>query len=112
VILSRLVEAWLLVAASWLVAAVASVRLGLPPLSPSLAAWRGAEALIVTLFGSLWFASLGSGEWWLLFLLIGGLVAGATVSAAPTRGPRATVAVVIDLLRYVLAGGILAARLG
>lgn len=31
------------------------------------------EAALVTLFGALWFASLGAGAWGLPFLLVGGL---------------------------------------
>lgn len=33
-----------------------------------------AEALLVTLLGTLWFASLGSGGWWLVFPLLGVLM--------------------------------------
>src|SRR5258705_10710619 len=37
--------------------------------------WRLAEAGVVTRFASVWFDSLGAGGWWLLFFLIGLLVA-------------------------------------
>jgi hypothetical protein len=110
--LSRLVGAWALVAGWWLLAAAVTVRLGLATWSGPLVAWRVAEALLLTLFGSLWFASLGSGEWWLLFLLVGGLVAGAA-RAERSGGPaRTALGILVDVLRYVIAGGILAARLG
>jgi hypothetical protein len=112
VTLSRLISGWLLVAAWWLVVAGAASRLGLEAFSRRLGAWRCAEALLCTLFGSLWFASLGSGEWWLLFGLIGALVAGATATARPTRATNAALRTLLDVLRYVVAGGILAARLG
>jgi hypothetical protein len=112
VIFSRLVGGWLLVAAWWLVVAGAASRIGLEALSRRVGAWRCAEALLCTLFGSLWFASLGSGEWWLLFGLIGALVAGATTAARPTPLTSALLRILVDILRYVVAGGILAARLG
>jgi hypothetical protein len=46
---------------------------GIQPLGralPSLAL----EALLLTLFAGLWFASLGSGGWVTLFIVVGGLV--------------------------------------
>ncbi len=111
--LSRLVGAWALVAGWWLLAAAVTGRLGLTTWSRPLVAWRVGEALLLTLFGSLWFASLGSGEWWLLFLLVGGLVAGAGRADQSDRGPaRTALGILVDVLRYVIAGGILAARLG
>jgi len=77
--------------------------------------WRLVEAGLLTLFASLWFDSIGSGGWWLLFLLVGAL---ATI---PTWLPphfeqlprRARVAgACADVVRYVVAGAILAWRLG
>lgn len=43
---------------------------------PVPASWRWSLgiAALITLFGSLWFASLGSGGWWLVFGLVGLLV--------------------------------------
>ncbi|HXQ29886.1 MAG TPA: hypothetical protein VN848_11550 [Gemmatimonadales bacterium] len=112
-ILSRLVAAWLLVTACWLVVDVATRRVTRREVSRHLAQWRCIEALLVTLFGSLWFASLGSGEWWVLFVLVGAMVAG-TAAATPRDGTRASkgLSAAIDAARYVVAGGILAARLG
>lgn len=56
------------------------------------------EALLVTLFGGLWFGSLGAGAWWLVFLLVGAL------REWPIRSPREAARV----LRLVGAGGLLA----
>ena len=65
------------------------------------------EALLLTLIASLWFDSLGSGGWWLLFLLIGALVTSPKLFAA--RPGLADI--VFDLARYVIAGALLAWRL-
>ncbi len=68
-----------------------------------------AEALCLTLVGSLWFSSLGHGGWVLLFALLG-LVSSAAAGAAGTgMGVRATA---LTTARYVAAGGILALLLG
>jgi len=120
----RLLLAWLPVAVWFVVARVAAARLlQLPALvlpSGVAAAARAAlpqaaEAVAVTLFAALWFDSLGSGGWWLLFALVGALVAmaprfGAPSSAAPMR--RAAALGLADTARYVVAGAILAWRLG
>ena len=116
--LGRLVLAWIPVAA-WFVIAT----LGIPRLvgSPQGTAPRGfwkwptAEAGLLTLFASLWFDSLGSGGWWLLFALVGAL---ATIpkwlpgpeQSVPNRG--LLVGACADLARYEIAGAILAWRLG
>src|SRR5438093_9295024 len=76
--------------------------------------WRLAEAALLTLIGSLWFDSLGSGGWRLLFLLIGALVAFPVwFRTGPVQMPsRALVASSLaDLTRYVIAGALLAWRL-
>jgi hypothetical protein len=77
--------------------------------------WRLVEAAIVTLFASLWFDSLGTDGWWLLFLLVGLL---ATVpnhlqnTETETRRWVTFAAVELgELARYVVAGGLLAWRL-
>jgi hypothetical protein len=84
--------------------------------------WRSAEALAVTLFASLWFDSLGHGGWWLLFSLLGLIVAFARLqdSTAAVLGTsrrawerrEAVVQTIREAFRYVLAGAILAWRLG
>jgi len=81
----------------------------------SLPKWRLVEAALLTLFASLWFDSLGSGGWWLLFALVGAL---ATIPkwlpgperSVPNRG--LLVGACADLARYEIAGAILAWRLG
>jgi hypothetical protein len=120
VTLPRLLLAWLPVAVLFAAVRWAARRwLGAPtPAGPgsAVAAVRAPalEAAGVTLFASLWFDSLGAGEWWLLFLLVGGLVAfaprlrDATSSAAPT--PRVALGLA-DVARYVAAGAVLAWRL-
>src|SRR5207302_1792163 len=56
----------------------------------ALLPWRLVEAGLLTLFASLWFDSIGSGGWWLLFLLVGAL---ATI---PTWLPPRFVPVATD----------------
>jgi hypothetical protein len=70
----------------------------------------------VTLLASLWFDSLGSGGWWLVFLLVGLVAAfplrlqGIVLAGRPWRPDLALAA--LDTARYVVAGAILAWRLG
>jgi hypothetical protein len=56
------------------------------------------EGALVTLFGALWFASLGAGAWWLPFLFVGAL------REWPIRSLRGAV----RILRVLGAGGLLA----
>jgi len=80
--------------------------------------WRSAEALVATLLASLWFDSLGHGGWWLLFLLVGLLVAlpGLQGSPAPLAGAwwgrERFVLALREVARYVGAGALLAWMLG
>lgn len=116
--LTRLLLAWIPVAVWFLVATVGITflvegpRTGLPF---PLLKWRLVEAVLLTLFGSLWFDTLGSGEWWLIFLLVGAIaaipnwLAFRPDAARPIRAPFLGAAA--DLARYVLAGAILAWRL-
>jgi len=72
------------------------------------------EAAVVTLIASLWFDSLGSGEWGLLFLLFGLLVSSPkwfppAPFAVTTRVRFAEIA--CDVARYAGAGALLAWRL-
>lgn len=104
--LPRLVLAWLPVAVWFLFVGWAVPRLRLGAQLPTRA-WIAAtlgESLVITLVASLWFDSLGSGGWWLLFALFGLLAAGL-----PSR-PGLT-AVLVTVVRYVGAGGLLAWRL-
>ncbi len=74
--------------------------------------WRSLEAAVVTLLASLWFDSLGHGGWWLLFLLLGLIVAVAHLPRRAWQRREAIVRTMRDILRYVVAGAILAWRLG
>ena len=56
------------------------------------------EAVLVTLFGALWFASLGAGAWWLPFLLVG------LLREWPLRSIRGA----LRAFRLAVTGGILA----
>ena len=106
--LGRLLLAWLPVAAWFAAIGWASHRLigiaASPPLSAAGLGWIACEALLVTLFGSLWFDSLGHGGWWVLFVLVGLLA--ARIPARP-----GFVTLVTSALRYLGAGALLAWRL-
>jgi len=104
--LTRLVLAWLPVAAwlfvtAWVVAR--SATSGRPAARDIV--WTAVEAALLTLLASLWFDSLGSNGWWLLFLLIGAL------RGVPPRPGATAFTIGSDIARYVVAGGILAWRL-
>lgn len=114
--LGRLVLAWLAVAA-WTMAVTFGLTLlvaikpvdqpGAPTVIPKpLLTWRLVEALVLTLWAALWFGSLGSGGWWLLFVLIGVVAIGPRWLSAFDRSRL--VELLADLARYVVAGAILA----
>jgi hypothetical protein len=125
VTLGRLIGAWIWVAALFLAMPPIGYRWGDP--APGAGAfvwsynrwelaWRAVEAGVVTLFASLWFDSLGAGGWWLLFLLLGLLVAfpRRLVMWQHVEPPRRThlfAHALLDVARYVAAGGLLAWRL-
>ena len=75
-----------------------------------------AESLVVTLFAALWFGSLGHGGWLLLFLLLGTLVSGAErgLRSAFLRSsePAELRLFGVGVAKYLVAGAILAWRLG
>ncbi|HXG43646.1 MAG TPA: hypothetical protein VNJ71_02695 [Gemmatimonadales bacterium] len=111
--LTRLLLAWALVAALlavWhevgrrLTHSGAPLRTALPALA--------IEALLLALFAGLWFASLGHGGWGLLFALVGALM--ELPPRLRDRGLRDLpwAAALGGIARVVLAGGILAWRLG
>jgi len=107
--LGRLLLAWVPVAiwfaaAGWAAHRVTGVTVSPAPTAGAVVA-VAFEALVVTLFASLWFDSLGHGAWWVLFGLIGLLA-----SALSTR--PAFTAVAFSVMRYCGAGAILAWRLG
>jgi hypothetical protein len=113
--LSRLLSGWVLVTV-WLLAWDLVATRG--------AAWdrraavlSAGEALLLTLLGGLWFGSLGTGEWWLVFALVGALREWPPPAepAARARGRATRPAIALRLLRTVrtvVVGGILAWRLG
>jgi len=120
VTLSRLLLAWLAAGAWFLVARWAGRRWILrdpataPPWAPGPGAARATalEAAALTLFGSLWFDSLGHGGWWLVFLFVGLLAAFAPrLGAAPPQPPLPRrpllLAGLADVARYVGAGAVL-----
>ena len=103
----RLALAWLVVAAwlgAWWLAErqLGGSRKPRKPLRRPHAWQLAGEALLLTLFGALWFGSLGAGAWWLPFVLLGLLMEWPVGSA----GGAARVG------RIVAAGGLLAWRLG
>jgi len=126
VTLERLVLAWLPVAV-WFVLATYAIPLLVAAVSKpsgqpvwvavesSLLKWRLVEAALLTLFASLWFDSLGSGGWWLLFALVGALATIPKWLPGPERAVPNRVLLVgacADLARYEIAGALLAWRLG
>lgn len=125
VTLGRLVLAWVVVAAwfglaTFVIAYIVAAVTAFPQQNSSIAVpasllkWRVIEAGLLTLIASLWFDSIGSGQWWLLFVLIGALATVAIWYVAPPADTprRALIAgAVADVTRYVIAGGLLAWRL-
>ena len=65
--LSRIVVAWLGVLALFLLAEAVSGRVLHRPGRWLHLSVQAAQALLLTLLGALWFASLGTGSWWLIF---------------------------------------------
>jgi hypothetical protein len=120
VTLGRLIGAWLPVAVLFALAPPLGYRWDLPADNRVVVwsfnrweiGWRLAEAGVVTLFASLWFDSLGSGGWWLLFLLLGLLVAFPRrlvmwqhVDALRRR--HLLIHALLDVARYIVAGALL-----
>jgi hypothetical protein len=97
--LGRILLAWVAVVL-WLIAWRWAETRGTRRRSPSKRELRdlAAEGALVTLFGALWFASLGAGAWWLPFLFLGAL------REWPIRSRRGA----LRILRLVGAGGLLA----
>ena len=113
--LSRLLLGWALVTV-WLVGwdLIARRRAGW---QRRIALLDGGEALLLTLFGALWFGSLGAGAWWLVFGLVAALrewpSAAEPASGPRARAPRTPAALrLVRMVRTLVAGGILAWRLG
>jgi len=120
VTLGRLIVSWLPVAALFALAPPIGYRWDLPPDNRAVVwsfnrweiGWRLLEAAVLTLFASLWFESLGAGEWWLVFLLVGLLVAFPRrlvmwQHVEPVRRRHLLVHALLDVTRYILAGALL-----
>ena len=80
------------------------------------AAVLGGEAGVLTLLAGLWFSTFGHTGWALVFLLVGILVAGAergtrTAFLRSAPGPE-VLEFVLGVARYLVAGALLAWRLG
>lgn len=71
-----------------------------------------ADALVFTLFASLWFASLGSGGWLLLFVVLGILLEGPgryrDQPSGMDLGLNGITRLLLGTVRVVVAGGLLA----
>jgi hypothetical protein len=120
VTLGRLLLSWLPVAALFALAPPIGYRWDLPPDHRAVVwsftrweiGWRVAEAAALTLLASLWFDSLGTGEWWLVFFLVGLLVAFPRRlvmwrHVEPQRRRHLLIHAVLDVTRYIIAGGLL-----
>jgi hypothetical protein len=103
--LSRLVGGWIAVVVWLLLWELVGSRLGTARGEGKLRRARvhAGEALLLTLLGALWFGSLGAGQWWLVFGLVGAL---REWPVSPPIG-----ASLLLVLRTVVAGGLLAWRL-
>ena len=115
--LSRLALAWLAVAAWLLVWELILSRFGTTRGNgrPRRARVFLVEALLLTMLGALWFGSLGAGAWWMVFGLVGALreLPGASGRhPAKETDPIGVGLSLLRVLRTVVAGGILAWRLG
>jgi hypothetical protein len=115
--LSRLALAWLAVTAWLLLWELLVSRLGSARGNGRLRRARVflVEALLLTMFGALWFGSLGIGAWWLVFGLLGALREWPRSQGrrpAEESDPIGIELSVLRVLRTVIAGGILAWRLG
>ncbi len=90
-------------------------RLQQGPLTRSAVGVLIGEAVLTTLLGSLWFVSVGSGTWWLVFLLLGVLVSGAerglrSALLRSAKGPDLR-GFLVGVAKYLAAGALLAWRL-
>src|ERR671910_263585 len=115
--LSRLALAWLMVTAWLLLWEVLGSRLGTARGNGRLRRARIflVEALLLTMLGALWFGSLGAGAWWLVFGLVAALREWpGPPGRRPAEGtdPIGFGLAALRMLRTVVAGGILAWRLG
>ena len=114
--LSRLLGGWIAVVVWLLLWELLASRLGTVRGGARLRRARVhlGEALLLTLLGGLWFASLGSGGWWLVFGLVGGLREWPASRSGGPGEPSDHAALGVAALRIsrtLVAGGLLAWRL-
>jgi hypothetical protein len=114
--LSRMLAGWLVITV-WLLATEAAGRGWLRRDGPWVRGpvWLYAgQALWLTLLAALWFGSLGSGEWWLPFGVLGALLETRPEQAPAFAVPgwRVALSWIVGVGRIVAAGGLLAWRLG
>ena len=115
--LSRLILAWLAVAGWLLLWELVASRLAAARGDGRLRRARVflVEGLLLTMFGALWFGSLGAGAWGLVFGLLGALREWPGARGRRPAEQMDAVAIGLSALRVVrtvVAGGILAWRLG
>jgi hypothetical protein len=116
--LLRLVLGWVAVTAWFFLVELIEQRVvgPAPAAGRFRAGWKiyAADALLFTLFAALWFASLGSGGWVLLFLMVGLLVEGPARfrdgSGTMDLSRQGLRRLAMGVARIVVAGGILAWR--
>jgi hypothetical protein len=117
--LPRLLSAWLVVTLWFFLWHEGRLRLDRGPVERSHQGsrrneWLAAilEAFVLTLFAALWFASLGHGGWLLLFLFVAILVE-VPLRLRQHRSPILPWReVALGVIRILVAGGLLAWRLG
>lgn len=119
--LLRLLLGWAVVAVWFLAFELIEQRISGPPaaggkhLRAPIAVYL-ADALLLTLFAGLWFASLGHGGWVLLFGVLGLLMEGPMRvrdrSEGIDRSRMGIVRIISGVVRTVVAGGLLAWRFG
>ncbi len=113
--LSRLFGGWIAVVVWLLLWELVASRLGSARGNGRLrrARFHLGEALLLTLLGGLWFGSLGSGEWWLVFGLVGVLREwpGSRGRVADRSDAASISLALLRIVRTVVAGGLLAWRL-
>jgi len=122
--LARLVLAWFLVSGWFVLWELGEARLWKGRAGPRRGLLRLylTEALLVTLFAALWFASLGAGGWVLLFLVLGLLMEAPARFRDDARDARALprtfdsgkarwLRIGLGVVRIIGAGGILAWQL-
>jgi hypothetical protein len=118
--LTEIAIAWLLIAAWFLIWELAAARLGR---GSNAGGWLRApaqvylaEALALTLFGALWFGSLGSGGWPLMFGLLGLLMEWPGPLRSGQRSPgtagRRARLIAGGIIRVIAAGAIMWWRMG